>query len=175
MADVLTAIWSGITGLSGIVRTALAFKKPAQRTAPLVRVVGMFPPTMLILGPGATAPPPTKMLLDLVKLKNVGGGPALAVKMFDRVTSALMLEVDVVEPLGPGPDEAHRLGAVEKKLMVPMELSRGYGLYYQDVSSTWHLTSFTPRPTKIECEFLGPQKDSEVPPEVRSLGIVAKT
>jgi len=174
MAD--PVVWTITNTVVGLVRAVLAFfgLKGPQSTAPMVRVVAMFPQQMFIAGPRTGPMPRTStILLDYVKLKNEGG-TAFAVKMFDPSRSALMLEVDVVEPLGTGPDEAHRLGAVERKMLMPMQMSREYALYYQDTLGKWHRTVFTPRPQKIDCTFTGPVKNSDVPPEVRSLGTVAR-
>lgn len=139
---------------------------------PLIRVVATFRPQVGVLGGhgshiDALLLDPTQLLL-----KNVGRGPGLTVVAFDPDVSALLGDVEVVEPLGPGEAESTRLGRVVLQLRRPMVRDHTYELYYQDVRGAWHLTRFRPRPQKIECTFVG--EANKVPAEVGMQGTVEK-
>jgi hypothetical protein len=108
-----------------------------------------------------------------VILKNIGKGPGLTVIAFDPEHAALIGDVDVIEPLGPGDDEAKRLGRVSLRLRQRMVLDSTYELYYQDTLGTWHLTRFRPRAAKMECTFIGEAK--KVPTEVKAQSTVSPT
>jgi hypothetical protein len=110
--------------------------------------------------------------LDSVILKNIRPAPALATVAFDPEHSAVIGEVQLVEPLGAGKDEADRIGRVTLTLQRRMVIGNDYELYYQDTLGGWHLTRFRPKAEKIECTFVGHVK--RVPAEVEPLGTVLK-
>jgi hypothetical protein len=140
---------------------------------PVVRVVGAFAPQIGFLGGGhGQGISPPELELDRVILKNVGRGPALTVVAFDPENAALIGDVDVVEPLGAGEDEASRAGRVTLPFRRRMATGNDYHLYYQDTLGGWHLTRFRPKAEKIECTFDGEVK--KVPGEIESLGTVLR-
>jgi hypothetical protein len=136
---------------------------------PIVRVVGAFTTQFGVMGQGVG---PRVLELDRIILKNIGPAPALTVVAFDPEHAATIGEVQLVEPLGAGKDEADRIGRVTLTLQGRMVMSNDYHLYYQDTLGGWHLTRFRPKPEKIECTFLGQVK--KVPDEVEPLATVLK-
>ncbi|MGB2710117.1 MAG: hypothetical protein WBC33_01265, partial [Conexibacter sp.] len=98
--------------------------------------------------------------------------PALTVVAFDPEHAAVIGEVQLVEPLGAGTDEADRIGRVTLTLQRHMVMGNDYHLYYQDTLGGWHLTQFRPSAEKIECTFVGQVK--KVPGEVEPRATVMK-
>jgi hypothetical protein len=167
--SVLSVIASAVALAISFAALRIASKTFRLAHSPLVRVVGSFAPQFGVLGQGIS---PRVLELDRVILKNIGRVPALTVVAFDPERSAVIGEVQLVEPLGSGTKEADRIGRVTLTFQQRMVMGNDYDLYYQDTLGGWHLTRFWPRTEKVEFTFVGQVK--RVPDEVGPLATVVK-
>jgi hypothetical protein len=177
MTEWVAAAAAAARALAAAVAGRSAHKSARLSHQPQVRVVAGFQQQVGIIGSPSSSAVPGFLAREMdhqsLILKNTGTGPAHAVIAFDPENAAVMGKAPIVEPLGPGPDEAHRIGRVVMPLNRPTILGHTYELYYQDRRGAWHATQFRVARTEIEYTFEGEVR--RVPPEVAAQGSVKPT
>ena len=93
---------------------------PSTMSSTVSSVSAMGSINVFVHTPGGQGVSPRVLELHHVILKNIGSAPALTVIAFDPEHAATIGEVQVVEPLGAGENEASRLGRVALAFQRPL-------------------------------------------------------